>query len=80
MVFVAVALPKLAHSQSTFYKATIAGYFDRQDDNLLFLANQNNAHCIARAINTIAGAVFTLHARGDVAERMKEFLAVRERV
>ncbi|KJH45944.1 hypothetical protein DICVIV_08022 [Dictyocaulus viviparus] len=41
-----------------------------------FLANLNNTHCIPLAVNTIAGALFHYHARGDIHLRMKEFLAL----
>lgn len=37
-------------------------------------AHLNNAHCIALAVNETAGALFTLHARGDVLDRMKVLL------
>ena len=36
----------------------------------------NNSHCLAKAINSLAGALFTIHGPGDVEERLKEFLAV----
>ena len=36
----------------------------------------NNIHCLAKAINALAGALFTIHGPGDVEERLKEFLAV----
>lgn len=40
-------------------------------------ANNNNSHCIPLAVNTIAGALFHLHQKGDTMQRIKEFLAVR---
>ena len=36
----------------------------------------NNSHCLAKAINSLAGALFTIHGPGDVDERLKELLAV----
>lgn len=37
----------------------------------------NNIHCLAKAINQIAAALFTIH-KGSIEDRLKEFLAVRE--
>jgi len=36
----------------------------------------NNVHCLAKAVNALAGALFTVHGPGDVEMRLKEFLAV----
>lgn len=36
----------------------------------------NNIHCLAKAINQIAAALFTIH-KGSIEDRLKEFLAVR---
>ena len=33
---------------------------------------------MAKAINSLAGALFTIHGTGDAYERLKEFLAVRQ--
>ncbi|XP_077986054.1 nck-associated protein 1-like [Glandiceps talaboti] len=63
MVFIAVAIPSLARSEATFYKAYLEGH-------------GNNCHCIAKAVNGIAGALFTIHGKGDVEDRLKEFLAL----
>ncbi len=41
-----------------------------------FSGHANNSHCLAKAINSLAGALFTIHGPGDVEERLKEFLAV----
>lgn len=35
----------------------------------------NNIHCLAKAINQIAAALFTIH-KGSIEDRLKEFLAV----
>lgn len=40
------------------------------------IGHANNIHCLATAVNSIAGALFTLCGQGDVEERLKEFLAV----
>lgn len=37
----------------------------------------NNIHCLAKAINQIAAALFTIH-KGSIEDRLKEFLAVRQ--
>ncbi|KAK2153078.1 hypothetical protein LSH36_308g01013 [Paralvinella palmiformis] len=63
MVFVAVALPRLARSDFAVFKASLEGH-------------ANNIHCLGRAINALAGAMFTIHGTGDVEERLKEFLAL----
>ncbi|GAB6026086.1 hypothetical protein CHUAL_012289 [Chamberlinius hualienensis] len=63
MVFVAVSLPKLARSEGSQFKAAHKGHC-------------NNIHCLATAVNNIAGALFTLCGNGDVEERLKEFLAL----
>jgi Membrane-associated apoptosis protein len=41
-----------------------------------FKGHVNNVHCLAKAINSLAGALFTVHGPGDVDTRLKEFLAV----
>ncbi|XP_064603762.1 membrane-associated protein Hem-like isoform X2 [Liolophura sinensis] len=63
MVFVAVSIPKLARSESSVYRAQLEGHV-------------NNIHCLAKAINGLAGALFSIHGKGDVEERLKEFLAL----
>ncbi|KAG1685800.1 Membrane-associated protein Hem [Nymphon striatum] len=63
MVFVSVSLPKLARSEGSFYKA-------------FYEAHLNNIHCLATAIDSIAGAMFTLCGHGDIDDRLKEFLAL----
>ena len=63
IVFVAVAIPKLARADSSIYKASLEGH-------------ANNIHCLARAVNALAAALFTIHGPGDVDDRLKEFLAV----
>ncbi|XP_041365275.1 nck-associated protein 1-like isoform X2 [Gigantopelta aegis] len=63
MVFIAVSIPKLARTDIAAYKASLEGH-------------QNNAHCLAKAINALAGAMFTNHGPGDVEDRLKEFLAL----
>lgn len=63
MVFIAVALPRLARTDNTSYKAALEGH-------------TNNVHCLAKAVNALAGALFTVHGPGDVEMRLKEFLAL----
>lgn len=42
----------------------------------LFSGNVNNCHCLALAVNQLAGALFSIHGPGDVHDRLQEFLAV----
>ncbi|VDK88818.1 unnamed protein product [Litomosoides sigmodontis] len=63
LVFIALSLPRLALTQSSRYSASL-------------LASKNNLQCIALAVSTVANALFCLHGRNDVVERMKEFLAL----
>jgi len=41
----------------------------------LFSGHCNNIHCLAKAINQIAAALFTIH-KGSIEDRLKEFLAL----
>lgn len=63
MVFLAVALPRLAKNEASSYRPSLESH-------------QNNIHCLAQAINGLAGALFTLSGQADIEERLKEFLAV----
>ncbi|KAI1726140.1 membrane-associated apoptosis protein domain-containing protein [Ditylenchus destructor] len=63
LVFIAIALPKLAVSRQSAFKAS-------------YVATQNNSHTIPSAVNAIAGAIFFLHRRDDIQDRMREFLAL----
>ncbi|KAH0512117.1 Nck-associated protein 1 [Microtus ochrogaster] len=63
MVFVAVSLPTLASNVMSQYSPAIEGHC-------------NNIHCLAKAINQIAAALFTIH-KGSIEDRLKEFLACR---
>lgn len=63
MVFIAVSLPKLARLDNSVYRPE-------------FEAHSNNIHCLAKAINGIAGALFALTDTNDIEERLKEFLAL----
>lgn len=56
MVFVAIAIPKLARSDASTYKASLEGHL-------------NNSHCLAQAINHITAAMFTNCGMGDIEER-----------
>lgn len=62
-VFIALSLPRLALSNSNILRASIC-------------ASQNNSQCIAIAVSSLANALFCLHGKGDVVERLKEFLAL----
>uniref|UniRef100_A0A9J2PDS2 Membrane-associated protein gex-3 n=1 Tax=Ascaris lumbricoides TaxID=6252 RepID=A0A9J2PDS2_ASCLU len=62
-VFIALSLPRLALSPTSTFKATLH-------------ASPNNSQCIPIAVVTLANTLFCLHGRGDVTERMKEFLAL----
>uniref|UniRef100_UPI00358E413E nck-associated protein 1-like isoform X2 n=1 Tax=Myxine glutinosa TaxID=7769 RepID=UPI00358E413E len=62
MVFVAVALPTLASNPLSQYSPLLEGHV-------------NNIHCLAKAINQIAAALFTIH-KGSIEDRLKEFLAL----
>ncbi|RCN35023.1 hypothetical protein ANCCAN_19121 [Ancylostoma caninum] len=63
LVAIAISLPKLATVESATYKPSLR-------------ASLNNTHCIPLAVNTMAGALFHHHGRGDIHLRMKEFLAL----
>ncbi|XP_052216371.1 membrane-associated protein Hem-like isoform X3 [Dreissena polymorpha] len=63
MVFVAVSIPKLARAENSFFKASVEGHL-------------NNCHCLAKAVNQMAGALFYLHGPGDTEQRLQEFLAL----
>lgn len=63
MVFIAVSLPKLARNENSIYRPELE-------------AHANNIHCLAKAINSIAGALFTITETEDIEERLKEFLAL----
>lgn len=62
-VFVAVSIPKLARSELSVYRAPLEGHL-------------NNAHCLAKSINALAGALFSLFGPGDTETRLQEFLAL----
>lgn len=61
MVFIAVSLPKLARLDNSIYRPE-------------FEAHSNNIHCLAKAINGIAAALFS--ETNDIEDRLKEFLAL----
>ncbi|XP_075927847.1 nck-associated protein 1 isoform X3 [Petromyzon marinus] len=62
MVFVAVAIPTLASNPLSQYSPLLEGHV-------------NNIHCLAKAVNQIAAALFTIH-KGSIEDRLKEFLAL----
>lgn len=63
MVFLAVSIPKLARNDGSYFKAFVEG-------------NLNNSHCLAKAVNQLAGALFSIHGPGDTEQRLQEFLAL----
>ena len=64
--------------ESAIWQFNFVGHFVLYSThNAVFLGHANNIHCMAKAINSLAGALFTIHGTGDVYERLKEFLAVR---
>lgn len=63
MVFIAVSIPRLARVDNSQYKPSLE-------------AHANNAHCLAKAVNALAAALFTVSGQGDIEERLKEFLAL----
>ncbi|XP_077549488.1 nck associated protein 1 Hem [Haemaphysalis longicornis] len=63
MVFVAVSLPKLARTEGSVYRASLE-------------AHSNNMHCLAHAVNALAGSLFTICGHDDIEDRLKEFLAL----
>ncbi|XP_038642237.1 nck-associated protein 1-like [Scyliorhinus canicula] len=60
MVYVAVSLPSLASDPMSLYNQEHEGH-------------RNNIHCVAKAINEIAAALYTIHKK-DVQQHLKEFL------
>ena len=48
------------------------------DVHSVFIAHENNAHCIATALNSLSGALFSLCqlSHVQIADKLKEFLAV----
>ncbi|BFZ05028.1 hypothetical protein BsWGS_08068 [Bradybaena similaris] len=62
-VFVAVSIPKLARMDLSVHKASLQGHL-------------NNSHCLAKSINGLAGALFSLYGPGDTDQRLQEFLAL----
>ena len=63
LVFIGVALPNFASNADSTYLPFFEGH-------------ENNAHCLAIAVNALAGAIFALYGEQHQRERMKEFLVV----
>ncbi len=63
MVFLGVTLPDLAFKPDSTYLPFFEGH-------------ENNAHCLAIAITSVAGAIFAYYGNQEQIERMKEFLVV----
>ncbi|XP_065072072.1 nck-associated protein 1 homolog [Rhopilema esculentum] len=62
LVFWATTIPTLAYKDTTEYIPALEGHF-------------NNAHCMAKAVNAVSKAIFTI-TEMDSKEKMKDFLAV----
>jgi hypothetical protein len=45
---------------------------------VFYSGHLNNAHCLAKSVNALAGALFSLYGPGDTETRLQEFLAVRK--
>lgn len=58
------------------YYLTFWGHTETANSACTFSGHCNNIHCLAKAINQIAAALFTIH-KGSIEDRLKEFLAVR---
>jgi NCK-associated protein 1 len=63
LVYIAVALPRLARLESTKYIVALD-------------AHANNCHCLIRAINTLITTFFFEHGQRHIEDRCKEFLAL----
>ena len=66
MVFLGVTLPDLAFKPDSTYLPFFEGH-------------ENNAHCLAVAINALAGALFAYYGEQHQRDKMKEFLVVRRK-
>jgi len=63
LVYIAVALPRLAKLESTKYIVALDSH-------------ANNCHCLIRAINTLITTFFFEHGQRHIEDRCKEFLAL----
>ncbi|CAF0929336.1 unnamed protein product [Didymodactylos carnosus] len=63
IVYIAVAIPRLAKLESTKYIPALN-------------AHTNNSHCITKAINTLIVTFFLEYGQTNIEERCKEFLAL----
>ena len=54
----------------------VAAPHDSQLSIIPTLGHENNAHCLAIAVNNLAGALFGFYGSQHQKERMKEFLVV----
>lgn len=61
LIFVGVTLPELAFRQDSTFLPSFEGH-------------ENNIHCLAIAVNALAGAIFSFHGKEHQKDRMKEFL------
>ena len=63
LVYVGVILPELAFRPDSVFLPSFEGH-------------ENNIHCLAIAVNALAGAIFSSYGKEHQRERMKEFLVV----
>ena len=63
LVYVGVILPELAFRPDSVFLPSFEGH-------------ENNIHCLAIAVNALAGAIFYSYGKEHQRERMKEFLVV----
>lgn len=48
------------------------------NERISFIGHENNVHCLAIAVNAIAGAVFAFYSGQDQKDKMKEFIIVNQ--
>ena len=63
LIFVGVTLPELAFKPDSTFLPSFEGH-------------ENNIHCLAIAVNALAGAIFLSYGKDHQRDRMKEFLVV----
>ena len=85
LVFVGVTLPSLAMTPQSNFISVIEGvcthsscHGDVRLMSFSISAHENNAHCLAVAVNALAGAIFAYFGPEEQKQKMKDFLIVRE--
>ena len=59
----------------SMYYLVFWGHTETTNPVFTFSGHCNNIHCLAKAINQIAAALFTIH-KGSIEDHLKEFLAL----